>query len=206
MVNDTSHMFDLEKELLWLEANYSDIVEGISEDRNGYQVSMEDKVIEDCNVSIEDIERFIDDSYLKMLEKKNIEKDFEICVLKEELSNAYEMQDQMLIDSHGLPLQFVEDDKVEEEDINRYKDCHVRLCYELYLDAYQRDVTKERKNTNFGRLRLNLKGLKIKNLKPILVSTKHLFKKKSSKTKKSRKSINQNPSDELMFTYQQIQC
>ena len=199
-------MFDLEKELLWLEANYSDIVEGISEDRNGYQVSMEDKVIEDCNVSIEDIERFIDDSYLKMLEKKNIEKDFEICVLKEELSNAYEMQDQMLIDSHGLPLQFVEDDKVEEEDINRYKDCHVRLCYELYLDAYQRDVTKERKNTNFGRLRLNLKGLKIKNLKPILVSTKHLFKKKSSKTKKSRKSINQNPSDELMFTYQQIQC
>ena len=199
-------MFDLEKELLWLEANYSDIVEGISEDRNGYQVSMEDKVIEDCNVSIEDIERFIDDSYLKMLEKKNIEKDFEICVLKEELSNAYEMQDQMLIDSHGLPLQFVEDDKVEEEDINRYKDCHVRLCYELYLDAYQRDVTKERKNTNFGRLRLNLKGLKIKNLKPILVSTKHLFKKKSSKTKKSRKSINQNSSDELMFTYQQIQC
>ena len=199
-------MFDLEKELLWLEANYSDIVEGISEDRNGYQVSMEDKVIEDCNVSIEDIERFIDDSYLKMLEKKNIEKDFEICVLKEELSNAYEIQDQMLIDSHGLPLQFVEDDKVEEEDINRYKDCHVRLCYELYLDAYQRDVTKERKNTNFGRLRLNLKGLKIKNLKPILVSTKHLFKKKSSKTKKSRKSINQNSSDELMFTYQQIQC
>ena len=199
-------MFDLEKELLWLEANYSDIVERISEDQNGYQVSMEDKVIEDCNVSIEDIERFIDDSYLKMLEKKNIEKDFEICVLKEELSNAYEMQDQMLIDSHGLPLQFVEDDKVEEEDINRYKDCHVRLCYELYLDAYQRDVTKERKNTNFGRLRLNLKGLKIKNLKPILVSTKHLFKKKSSKTKKSRKSINQNPSDELMFTYQQIQC
>ena len=199
-------MFDLEKELLWLEANYSDIVERISEDQNGYQVSMEDKVIEDCNVSIEDIERFIDDSYLKMLEKKNIEKDFEICVLKEELSNAYEMQDQMLIGSHGLPLQFVEDDKVEEEDINRYKDCHVRLCYELYLDAYQRDVTKERKNTNFGRLRLNLKGLKIKNLKPILVSTKHLFKKKSSKTKKSRKSINQNPSDELMFTYQQIQC
>jgi len=199
-------MFDLEKELLWLEANYSDIVERISEDQNGYQVSMEDKVIEDCNVSIEDIERFIDDSYLKMLEKKNIEKDFEICFLKEELSNAYEMQDQMLIDSHGLPLQFVEDDKVEEEDINRYKDCHVRLCYELYLDAYQRDVTKERKNTNFGRLRLNLKGLKIKNLKPILVSTKHLFKKKSSKTKKSRKSINQNPSDELMFTYQQIQC
>ena len=199
-------MFDLEKELLWLEANYSDIVEGISEVQNGYQVSIEDKVIEDCNVSIEDIERFIDDSYLKMLEKKNIEKDFEICILKEELSNAYEMQDQMLIDSHGLPLQFVEDDKVEEEDINRYKDCHVRLCYELYLDAYQRDVTKERKNTNFGRLRLNLKGLKIKNLKPILVSTKHLFKKKISKTKKSRKSINQNPSDELMFTYQQIQC
>lgn len=198
-------MFDLEKELLWLEANYSDIVEGIIEDRNGYQVSMEDKVIEDCNVSIEDIERFIDDSYLEMLEKKNIEKDFEICVLKEELSYAYEVQDKMLIDSHELPLQFVEDDKVEEEDINRYKDCHVRLCYELYLDAYQRDVTKEKKNTNFGRLRLNLKGLKIKNLKPILVSTKHLFKKKSSKTKKSRKSINQNLSDEFMFTYQQIQ-
>ena len=198
-------MFDLEKELLWLEANYSDIVEGISEDRNGYQVSMEDKVIEDCNVSIEDIERFIDDSYLEMLEKKNIEKDFEICVLKEELSYAYEVQDKMLIDSHELPLQFVEDDKVEEEDINRYKDCHIRLCYELYLDAYQRDVTKEKKNTNFGRLRLNLKGLKIKNLKPILVSTKHLFKKKSSKTKKSRKSINQNLSDEFMFTYQQIQ-
>ena len=84
-------MFDLEKELLWLEANYSDIVEGISEDRNGYQVLMEDKVIEDCNVSIEDIERFIDDSYLKMLEKKNIEKDFEICFLKEELSNAYHL-------------------------------------------------------------------------------------------------------------------
>ena len=198
-------MFDLEKELLWLEANYSDIVEGIIEDRNGYQVSMEDKVIEDCNVSIEDIERFIDDSYLEMLEMKNIEKDFEICVLKEELSYAYEVQDKMLIDSHELPLQFVEDDKVEEEDINRYKDCHVRLCYELYLDAYQRDVTKEKKNTNFGRLRLNLKGLKIKNLKPILVSTKHLFKKKSSKTKKSRKSINQNLSDEFMFTYQQIQ-
>ena len=198
-------MFDLEKELLWLEANYSDIVEGIIEDRNGYQVSMEDKVIEDCNVSIEDIERFIDDSYLEMLEKKNIEKDFEICVLKEELSYAYEVQDKMLIDSHELPLQFVEDDKVEEEDINRYKDCHIRLCYELYLDAYQRDVTKEKKNTNFGRLRLNLKGLKIKNLKPILVSTKHLFKKKSSKTKKSRKSINQNLSDEFMFTYQQIQ-
>ena len=198
-------MFDLEKELLWLEANYSDIVEGIIEDRNGYQVSMEDKVIEDCNVSIEDIERFIDDSYLEMLEKKNIEKDFEICVLKEELSYAYEVQDKMLIDSHELPLQFVEDDKVEEEDINRYKDCHVRLCYELYLDAYQRDVTKEKKNTNFGRLRLNLKGLKIKNLKPILVSTKHLFKKKSSKTKKSIKSINQNLSDEFMFTYQQIQ-
>ena len=198
-------MFDLEKELLWLEANYSDIVEGIIEDRNGYQVSMEDKVIEDCNVSIEDIERFIDDSYLEMLEKKNIEKDFEICVLKEELSYAYEVQDKMLIDSHELPLQFVEDDKVEEEDINRYKDCHIRLCYELYLDAYQRDVTKEKKNTNFGRLRLNLKGLKIKNLKPILVSTKHLFKKKSSKTKKSRKPINQNLSDEFMFTYQQIQ-
>ena len=206
MVNDTSHMFDLEKELLWLEATYSDIVEGISEERNGYQVSMEGEIIEDSNVSIEDIERFIDDSYMEMLEKKNVEKDFEISVLKEELCNAYEVQDQMLIDSHGLPLQFVEDDKLEEEEINRYKDCHVRLCYELYLNAYQKDVTKEGKVKSFGRLRLNLKGLKIKNLKPLLVSTKHLFKKKSSKTKKSRKPINHNLSNELMLTYQQIQC
>ena len=206
MVNDTSNMIDLEKELLWLEAKYSDIVEGISEEINGYQPSMEDEDIENSNVSIEDIERFIDDSYLNMLEKKNIEKDFEICILKEELSHAYEVQDQMLIDSHGLPLQFVEDDKVEEEDINKYKDCHVRLCYELYLDAYQRDVTKQRKDKNFGRLRLNLKGLKIMNLKPLLVSTKYLFKKKSSKTKKSRNPINQNSSNELMLTYQQIQC
>ena len=197
-------MFDLEKELLWIEAIYSDIVESTNERRDGYQFSIDDEIIEDSNDTIEDIERFIDDSYVKMLEQKNEEKDNEISVLKEELFNVYEVQEQVLMDSYGLPLQFVEEEKQEEDDSNRYKDCHVRLCYELYLEAFERDIINERKTKNFGRLRLSLKGLRIKNIKPFLVSTKHLFKKKSQKNKKNRALNNQNYSHELMLTHQHL--
>merc|ERR1712012_1236462 len=200
----TRNMFDLKKELLWIEAIYSDIVESTNERRDGYQFSMDDEIIENSNDTIEDIERFIDDSYVKMLEQKNEEKDNEISVLKEELFNVYEVQEQVLMDSYGLPLQFVEEEKQEEDDSNRYKDCHVRLCYELYLEAFERDIINERKTKNFGRLRLSLKGLRIKNIKPFLVSTKHLFKKKSQKNKKNRALNNQNYSHELMLTHQHL--
>ena len=173
---------------------------------DGYQSVMEDTITDDTNDTIENIERFIDDSYVAMLEQKNAEKDFEISFLIEELSNAYEVQDQVIMDSYALPLQFVENDKKEEakeeEEVNKYKDCHVRLCYELYLEAYERDRKNEKKEKNFGLLRFNLKGLKIKNIKPLLASTKHLFKKKTEKINKIRKLNNYNPTMERMLTDQ----
>ena len=205
MVDDTNIMFDLEKELSWIDNKYSEIVESANNNEDGYQSVMEDTITDDTNDTIENIERFIDDSYVAMLEQKNAEKDFEISFLIEELSNAYEVQDQVIMDSYALPLQFVENDKKEEskeEDVNKYKDCHVRLCYELYLEAYERDRKNEKKEKNFGLLRFNLKGLKIKNIKPLLASTKHLFKKKTEKINKIRKLNNYNPTMERMLTDQ----
>ena len=207
MVDDTNIMFDLEKELSWIDNKYSEIVESANNNEDGYQSVMEDTITDDTNDTIENIERFIDDSYVAMLEQKNAEKDFEISFLIEELSNAYEVQDQVIMDSYALPLQFVENDKKEEakeeeEEVNKYKDCHVRLCYELYLEAYERDRKNEKKEKNFGLLRFNLKGLKIKNIKPLLASTKHLFKKKTEKINKIRKLNNYNPTMERMLTDQ----
>ena len=206
MVDDTNIMFDLEKELSWIDNKYSEIVESANNNEDGYQSVMEDTITDDTNDTIENIERFIDDSYVAMLEQKNAEKDFEISFLIEELSNAYEVQDQVIMDSYALPLQFVENDKKEEakeeEEVNKYKDCHVRLCYELYLEAYERDRKNEKKEKNFGILRFNLKGLKIKNIKPLLASTKHLFKKKTEKINKIRKLNNYNPTMERMLTDQ----
>ena len=197
-------MFDLDKELSWIDNKYSEIVESANKNGDGYQTVIEDSISDDTNDTIENIERFIDDSYVAMLEQKNMEKDFEISFLIEELSNAYEVQDQVIMDSYALPLQFVENDKEEEskEEVNKYKDCHVRLCYELYLEAYERDRKNEKKEKNFGRLRFNLKGLKIKNIKPLLASTKHLFKKKTEKINKIRKLNNYNPTLERMLTDQ----
>ena len=77
-VDDPNVMFDLEKELSWIDNKYSEIVESANNTEDGYQSVMEDTITDDTNDTIENIERFIDDSYVAMLEQKNAEKDFEI--------------------------------------------------------------------------------------------------------------------------------
>ena len=196
-----NRMLDIEKELLWIEGKYAEIVEGTRDDTEGYQCLMEDKNFNDGIDTIEDIERFIDDSYMKMLEQKNEDKEVEISILKKELSSAYEVQDQVLMDSYALPLKFVKEDNEEDVDANKYAECHTRLCYELYLEAYNRDLKYDKKGKSFGILRLNFHGLKMKNIKPLLVSTKHLFKKKKS-TKMNKNNIlnNYDTTKQLMLT------
>ena len=120
MVDGSNKMFDLDKELSWIDNKYSEIVESANKNGDGYQTVIEDSISDDTNDTIENIERFIDDSYVAMLEQKNEEKDFEISFLIEELSNAYEVQDQVIMDSYALPLQFVENDKEEESKENDY--------------------------------------------------------------------------------------
>ena len=177
---------DLEKELLWIERKYVDITEHIDVEEG---TAGENLTEEECsNDTIEDIERFIDDSYMNMLQECNERKDNEIFSLKKELIDAYEVQHQVLLDSYALPIQFEEEEIIDRR--KKYEECHTRLCYELYLGAFENDLKKEEKGDSLisGLLCLNMNGLKKKNIKPFLFSTRHLFRRKSSKLSKHRNS------------------
>ena len=153
---------DLEKELLWIERKYVDITEHIDVEEG---TAGKNHTEEDCsNDTIEDIERFIDDSYMNMLQKCNERKDNEIFSLKKELIDAYEVQHQVLLDSYALPIQFEEEEIIDR--CKKYEEYHTRLCYEIYLGAFENDLKKEEKGDSLisGLLCLNMNGLKTKNI------------------------------------------
>ena len=181
---------DLEKELLWIENKCMEITEQKDvEEGRICENFIEDKC---SNDTIADIERFIDDSYMSMLQQCNERKDNEIFSLRNELIDAYEVQHQVLLDSYALPIQFEEEEGIVDN--KNYEECHTRLCYELYLGAFEKDLKKEEKGNSLisGLLCLNMNGLKTKNIKPFLFSTRHLFKRSSSKIRKHSNSNESN--------------
>jgi hypothetical protein len=128
---------------------------------------------------------------MAMLQQCNEQKENEIFSLKKDLVDAYEVQHQVLLDSYALPIEF----EVEERVANKnYDECHTRLCYELYLGAFENNLKKEEKEDSLisGLLCLNMNGIKTKNIKPFLFSTRHLFKRSSSKLRKHTNSNESN--------------
>ena len=169
-----------EEELQWIERQYTEINAIKTNADNIHEMCEEDN--DDSNDTIAEIQQFIDDSYTKMLLEVNEQKEREICRLKRELIDAYEVQHQVLMDSYGLPLQFE-----EGSDEKNYDECHTRLCYELYLDAFKNNLEDTKKENGLSSLLcLGIHGLKRKNIKPFFYSTKHLFKRKSSKIRNKR--------------------
>ena len=95
-----------EEELQWIERQYTEINAIKTNADNIHEMCEEDN--DDSNDTITEIQQFIDDSYTKMLLEVNEQKEREICRLKRELIDAFEVQHQVLMDSYGLPLQFEE--------------------------------------------------------------------------------------------------
>ena len=179
---DNINSLDLDLELSWIDHKLheiSDIDDHVSDVR---QNRTDDK--ESTTDSILDIERFIDDSYQSMLLQVNDLKDEQINLLKKQLIDAHDNQNQIALQSLEL------EPSKKKELTKNYDECHTRLCYELYLQAFQNDLKENKREVGVtGRLYLTIDGLKKKAIKPIFYSTKHLFRRKNSRIR-SLKNMN----------------
>ena len=179
---DRISSLDLDLELSWIDYKLHEIsdIDGHVSDVSQNRTDDKDSITE----TIFDIERFIDDSYQSMLLQVNGLKDEQIIFLKKQLIDAHEIQNQM-------PLQSLELEPSKKKELTKnYDECHTRLCYELYLQEFQNDLKMNKKEVGVtGLLYLTMDGLKKKAIKPIFYSTKHLFKRKNSRTR-SLKDMN----------------
>ena len=179
---DRISSLDLDLELSWIDYKLHEIsdIDGHVSDVSQNRTDDKDSVTE----TILDIERFIDDSYQSMLLQVNELKDKQINFLKKQLIDAHEIQNQITLQSLEL------EPSKKKELTKNYDECHTRLCYELYLQAFQNDLKTNKKEVGVtGLLYLTMDGLKKKAIKPIFYSTKHLFKRKNSRTR-SLKDMN----------------
>ena len=179
---DDTNSLDLDLELSWIDHKLHEIsdIDGHVSDVSQNRADDKESVAE----TILDIERFIDDSYQSMLIQVNELKDEQINLLKKQLMDAHEIQNQIALQSLEL------EPSKKKELAKNYDECHTRLCYELYLQAFQNDLKKNKKEVGVtGLLYLTMDGLKKKAIKPIFYSTKHLFKRKNSRTR-SLKNMN----------------